>query len=227
MRRMLFSFPMLAVLAVPAHAADLSVAPLYKAAPASTCTVTSCNGFYLGLDIQEQGGQFNLLSNGLGGIAQNDFAMGIQAGAELYNGQWRLGFEVGGDYGLQQVGTLPGNGNQKLWSADQLACIGYTLAPLFGGTVTPATTSTGAPVTPAAFPMALANALMSPCVLVGAWERPWGVGFAAGARASALIAKGWTFDMDAIHVNYNNANVNPIVSEQMENIVRAGINYHF
>ena len=76
-------------------------------------------------------------------------------------------------------------------------------------------------------PAALANALMSPCVLVGAWQRPWGIGFASGARASALIAKNWTVDIDYIHVNYNNANINPIVQEQTENIVRAGINYHF
>lgn len=216
----------LAAMVAPVRAADLGVAPLFKAPVPSSCSLTNCTGFYLGLNVQEQGGQFNLISNGVGGIAQNDFAMGIQAGAEIYNGQWRLGFEVGADYGLSQIGTIPGGGNKKLWSADQLACVGYTLAPLFGATATPAATSTGTPVTPAAFPVALANALMSPCVLVGAWERPWGIGLASGARASALFAKGWTFDLDAIHVNYNNVNVNPNVSQQTENIVRGGINYH-
>ncbi len=228
MRKFILLTTALVALASPAMAADLGTAPLFKAPPTpSGCSLTNCTGFYGGANVQEQGGQFSLLSNGLGGLAQNDFSMGIQVGAEIYNGVWRLGFEVGGDYGLSQVGNLPGNGNRKLWSADQLVCIGYTLAPLFGATATPAATPAGAPVTPSSFPVTLANSLMSPCVLVGAWERPWGVGFASGARASALIAKGWTFDIDAIHVNYNNVNVNPLVSEQSENIVRGGINYHF
>jgi opacity protein-like surface antigen len=226
MRKFLLLTVALVALTAPVRAADLGTSPLVKAKP-SSCTLTNCTGFYVGLNVQEQGGQFSLLSNGLGGLAQNNFAMGIQGGVEIYNGQWRLGFEVGGDYGLSQVGTLPGGGNRKLWSASQLACVGYTLAPLFGGTATPAVDTAGTPVTPSAFPVALANALMSPCVLVGAWERPWGVGFAAGGRASALIAKGWTFDLDALHINYNNANVNPIVSQQTESIVRGGVNYHF
>src|SRR5580693_2604728 len=104
MRRLLLTTTALVALAAPAFAADLAPVPFLKAPTPNVCTLTSCTGFYLGVNVQEQGGQFNLLSNGVGGLAQNDFAMGLQAGAEIYNGQWRLGFEVGGDYGLTQVG---------------------------------------------------------------------------------------------------------------------------
>lgn len=217
----------LALLSMPfgARAADLSTAPLVKAIPPvqPACqTVNDCSGLFAGFNVQQQGGNFTLLSNGLGGVAQNDFAAGGQLGYEFYNGQWRLGGEVGFDYGLAPNGTLPGGGNHGLWSADALVCVGYSLAPLFGGSAT-GSTSTPAP----ALPAALANALMSPCLLVGGFWRPWGGGVATGARASALIAKGWTLDVDALHIDYNNANVNSILAEQTENLVRAGISYHF
>jgi opacity protein-like surface antigen len=107
MKRLLLGISLAALSASIAQAADLAPIPFLKAPTSNSCTLQSCNGFYVGLNVQQQGGQFTLLSNGLGGLAQTDFAMGGQVGAELYNGQWRIGFEAGFDYGLSQVGTLP------------------------------------------------------------------------------------------------------------------------
>src|ERR1051326_1432031 len=222
----LLAIGLAALFATNARAPDLGTNPLVGKAPIvgqPACqTISECTGIYAGFNFQQQGGNFTLLSNGLGGIAQNDFAAGGQAGYEFYNGQWRLGGEVGFDYGLAPSGTLPGGGNHGLWSADALVCVGYSLAPLFGGNAT----GSGSATAPS-LPATLANALMSPCILAGGFWRPWGGGFATGARASALIAKGWTLDADALHINYNNANVNANLAEQTENLVRFGINYHF
>src|ERR1051326_135142 len=236
----LLAIGLAALFATNARAADLGTNPLVGKAPIvvqPACqTISECTGIYAGFNFQQQGGNFTLLSNGLGGIAQNDFAAGGQAGYEFYNGQWRLGGEVGFDYGLAPSGTLPGGGNHGLWSADALVCVGYSLAPLFGGNATGSGSGgRSASITawrraaryPAAAIMACgrrppwcASAIGS--LPLSAATRPGG-----GALPSALIAKGGTLDADALHINYNNANVNATLAEQTENLARFGINYHF
>ena len=216
MRKLLLA---LAMLCLPAAAQ----AQIVNKSPTlvGSCTIQQCSGFYFGVNMLETGGNFDLIGGGLNGIAQNNFELGGQFGYEFYNGSWRFGVEAGADYGVVQNGVLPGGGNNRLWAFDQVACVGYTLAPLFGLSAT--TTGTPSP----SLPQNLLSSLMSPCILIGAMERPWGTGLLTGARASALIAKNWTVDIDYRHVNYNNANINPILSEQTENIVRGGISYHF
>ena len=65
--------------------------------------------------------------------------------------------------------------------------------------------------------------LSSLCV----WDRPWGAGFASGAGVQALLAANWTLSADYIHVNYNNANINPNLSQQTEDMVKVSVDRHF
>ena len=205
------------LLPLPAMAADLTVkAPMVPAR--APCSQTLCTGFYGGVDLLESGGSFNIVSTGINGLAQNNFAIGGHAGWEFFNGKWFFAAEAGGDYGLAQKGTLPGGGNQGLWNAYGLAKIGYSLLPAFGIAV-PADGT--APSLPGTF------AIMAPYVVLGIWDRPWGAGFASGAGVQAWLAPKITLSSEFIHVDYNNANVNPIVTQQTENMIRATIDYHF
>lgn len=202
-----------------AHAADIAVKAPAASQPAVYCTLQSCSGIYGGLDILETGGSFNVVSTGLQGLAQNDFAMGGHLGYQFWNGSWFLAGEAGADYGIVQNGQLPGGGNTGLWDAYGLAKVGYSLASVFGLSTTGQATPT--------LPTQLANSLLAPYLIIGDWTRPWGSGFASGAGVEALIATNWTISVDYIHVDYNNANINPNVNEQTENIVKGGIDYHF
>lgn len=219
MRKLLLATAV-ACLASSAWAADLPTkAPTSVPYLTQQCTIQSCSGLYVGADILESGSSFNLVSTGLSGIAQNDFAMGGHAGYQFWNGQWFAAVEGGGDYGIVQNGQIPGGGNSGLWDAYGLTKLGYSLSSIFGA----AATSTATPT----LPQQLMSSLMSPYVILGVWDRPWGAGFASGAGVEALLANNWTLDVDYIYVAYNNANVNPNVNQQSENIVRGTIDYHF
>ena len=211
-----------------AYAADAQV-PLPAPAPATTapattapvayCTQTACTGLYGGLDLLESGGSFNVAATGLSGLAQSNFAMGGHLGAEYWNGNLFAAVEGGVDYGLAQKGAIPGGGNQGLYDTYGLVKLGWSLASVFGF----ASTGTSTPT----LPSSLANALIAPYAIIGIWDRPWGAGLATGAGVQALVANNWTISIDDIYVNYNNANINAIASEQSENIVRATLDYHF
>lgn len=206
---------------IGAGAADLKLPQFPIKAPAATvqCTLTTCTGFYLGADIIQDGQNFNVISTGLQGLAQNDLGFGGHAGYELWNGKWFFAAEAGGDYSVSRAGALPGSGNRGLWDVYGLGKVGYSLSQVFGA----AQSGQASPTLPAS----LASALMTPYVILGVWDRPWGAGFASGAGVQALLANNWTLSVDYIHVDYNNANVNPIVSEQTENILKASVDYHF
>jgi hypothetical protein len=221
----------IALWGLPAYAASppplATPTPFFKA-PArvqTPCTQQYCVGPYVGGDILESGGNFNVVSSGLQGLAQNDFAMGGHVGWEFWNGQWFMKAEVGGDYGLVQNGSLPGGGNSALWDAYGLATFGYSLAPIFGLATTGAPSSSSGPL--GTLPASLAAALVSPGITIGDWTRPWGSGFATGPSVQALLAQNWTLGVDWLYVNYNNANVNPNVNERSESIVRVAIDRHF
>lgn len=200
-----------------ASAADLAVkAPV---AVPYLCNLANCSGFYAGGNIVETGGNFNVVSEGLSGLAQNSMELGAEAGYQLWNGQWFLAGEADIEYGITQNGALPGAGNSALWAVGGLAKIGYGLSSLFGSAASGGTTPT--------LPSALANAMIAPYVILGVWDRPWGAGFASGAGVQALVASNTTLSVDYIHVNYNNANVNPIVSQQTEDMIRVSLDRHF
>lgn len=194
-------------------------APVLISPPVAYCTQTSCSGPYVGGELLESGGNFNIAATGLEGLAQNNFAMGGHVGWQYWNGNVFAAIEGGGDYGLIRKGEIPGGGNQGLWDGYVLAKIGYSLADIFGASV-------AGQATPS-LPSALANALMAPYVAVGMYCRPWGCGTAVGPGVEGLVAKNWTLSVDWLYVSYNNANVNPIASQQSESIIRAALDYHF
>jgi len=207
------------IAAAAAQAAPTSApAPVMvtKAPPAAAvpaCTLTNCSGFYGGGFLSESGGAFS------GGTGVNQFELGGNAGYQFWNGQWFLAAEFDAVYGITSKGTIPGGGNSALWGVGGLAKIGYSLSSVFGA----AANSSAQPVLPAS----LQNALIAPYVILGIWDRPWGAGFASGAGVEALLATNWTFHVDYIHVNYNNASVNSNVNQQSEDMVIGGIDYHF
>jgi opacity protein-like surface antigen len=207
--------------AVAASAADLP--PVYKApavaAPVAYCTLTYCSGLYVGGELLESGGNFNVAATGLSGLADNNFAMGGHVGYQYWNGKIFAAVEGGGDYGLIQKGAIPGGGNQGLWDAYAIGKLGYSLADLFNAT----TSGTATPT----LPTSIANALIAPYVAVGIWCRPWGCGTAVGPGVEGLVATNWTLSVDWLYVSYNNAAVNPIVSQQSESLIRASLDYHF
>jgi opacity protein-like surface antigen len=209
----------LLVIAAPAYAADLPVkAPPTVVAVPYVCNLANCSGFYAGANLIETGSNFDVLSSGAT-PASNSLALGGQFGYQLWNGQWFLGAEGDFDYGITQTGAVPGAGNSALWAVGGLAKIGYGLSGLFGSAATGNATPT--------LPSQLANALIAPYAILGVWDRPWGAGFASGAGVQALIASNITLSVDYIHVNYNNASINPNVNQQTEDMVRVGIDRHF
>ena len=217
MKRLLLGLSLAALSVSVAQAADLPVkaSPL---APVPYCTNMSCTGFYGGLTIAESGGSFNVISTGLQGVASNNLNIGGDAGYELYNGVWYLAAEVDGVYGVVSNGTLPGGGNSNQWGFGALGKIGYSLASIFGG---------GTPANPPTLPASLAQNVISPYVILGVWDRPWGAGFASGVGIQALLMQNWTLSVDYLHVNYNNAAINPNLNQQTEDMVMAHIDRHF
>lgn len=194
------------------------------AAPATPatdpCTQQSCTTWYVGANLINDGANFDVIGSGLSGIAANGLMFGGDFGAQFWNGQWFAALEGDVEYDLTL--NAPNNAGLGLSNSYALGAqvkLGYSLADLFG-----AGTSGSSPLS---LPAALQNALISPYVAVGVWDRPWGVGLATGAGAQALIAQGWTLDAEYLHVNYDNAAVNPNVNEQTENLFLVGINRHF
>ena len=215
MRRFL---PFLALLAATgaASAADMAVKAV-PLAPVPYCTLNSCTGLYGGLTVAESGGSFNVISSGIGGIASNNINLGGDFGYELWNGTYYIAAELDAVYGVVANGALPGGGNTNQWGIGGLLKVGYSLGALFGQ---------GAG-TPPSLPSSLTNAVISPYIILGIWDRPWGAGFASGAGVQALLAANWTLSADYVHVNYNNAAINPNLNQQTEDMVMAHIDRHF
>lgn len=208
---------LLTALLVPglAQAADLRLKAPALAVP--SCTLTSCSGFYVGGNIVDAGGNFNVVSTGLSGLSSNGMMFGAQAGYQYWNGAWFGAIEADVDYGITNNVTLPGGGNSSQYALGGLVKLGYGISGLLGAT----------PGTPPTLPVSLTADLISPYVALGVWDRKWGAGFVTGAGVQALIANNVTLSAEYLHVNYNNAAVNPIVSEQTEDMVRIAIDRHF
>ena len=214
---LLFGFA--ALLIQPARAADMPLKAPALSAP--ICTISQCSGWYLGGNVVNTGGNFDVVGSGLTGLASNGLMFGGQAGYEFWNGSWFAAAELDAEYDI--TSNMPAGGGLGFGNSGQYALggqvkLGYALANLFGA----GATGSAAPT----LPQQLANALISPYIAVGAWDRPWGVGLATGAGVQALIATNWTLDAEYLHINYNNAQVNPIVSEQTENLFLLALSRH-
>jgi len=227
MRRLIFAA---ALLATPAYAADVNAqtapatptkAPYTAPAP---CTVSSCSGFYIGGNIAGSGSSLDVLNEGIGNsLLSGGGAFGADVGYRFWNGTYYFGAEVFGDYSELSLG--PGLGYQSSYLFGEVAKFGLAFPGLFGQSGAASTTGSQSPV-PVTVPAGLASALIAPYLQVGGVERPWGVGWAVGAGAEFVLAAHWNLDLSYLNVQYNNATINPIVSEQSENIFKISLNYH-
>jgi opacity protein-like surface antigen len=227
MRKYLLASAVLAC-AVPAYAADVNAqaATPVKAAPVacSPTTPMSCSGFYLGGNIAGSGSNLDVLQEGIGNsLLSGGGAFGADAGYRFWNGTYYFGAEVFGDFSELSLG--PGLGYKASYLFGEVAKFGMGFPGLFGQAGAGSTTPSQSP-TPITVPAGLASALLSPYVQVGAVERPWGVGWAVGAGADFVLAARWNLDLSYLNVQYNNAAINPNVSQQSENIFKVSLNFH-
>jgi hypothetical protein len=223
MRKALLLATALAVVAFPAFAADAApkknAVIVYKApaAPAPLpCTSTYCVGPYLGAGVSESGGSFDIPSLGLSGLASNNVNMFVEGGYDYLSGNFYAGINGLASYGLSANGTLPGGGNSALWGVGGWVKLGYNVALAFG-------------ITPPTSGPSLAGLVAStvPYVNLGIWDRPWGDGFLTGVGAEGWLQNNISIHVDWNHVNFNNANINPIAKNQTEDMVLGGLDYHF
>lgn len=190
---------------------------LHAAKSQTICTGPYCASPYLGVGISESGGSFNVPALGLSGLADNNLNAFVEGGFDYFGNAAYLGINFLGEYGLIANGDLPGGGNSALWGAGQYVKLGYNAASAFGITV------------PTSNAPSLSGFIASttPYVNLGIFERKWGDGFLAGVGVVGWLNKSVTVHIDWNYVNYNNANINPNVKEQSENMVLGGIDYHF
>jgi hypothetical protein len=128
-------------LGVSAHAADLSVAPLYKApavAPVA-CTTNQCNVWFLGLGVYGAAANANVIGGGLNNsIFANGEMIGASIGGQFWTNGMFLGAEdiVGYSFGpTSQVGTVTNDitgGVNILWLE-----AGGSLGDFFGSGAAP------------------------------------------------------------------------------------------
>lgn len=212
-----------------AYAADqtLPKARALIAAPATLCTTTMCTGFYAGVDLSGAGSNLDILGSGISGsVFAGGIQLGAHAGYQLWNGAYFAAVEAGCAYDMtQNLNALGGTPNNR-FLCQEVVKAGAQLAGLFGiGGGAQAVPSQG-PV-PINVPALLANSLMSPFVTIGAAERYSKTGMVTGAGASFVLSSNVSTTIEYRHISYNKGPINPMVTLDTENLVRASIDYHF
>lgn len=208
-----------------ARAADLRPAPVFTKAPVATvpvCTVSSCNGWFVGGSIANSGGNFDVVGTGLTGIAQNGFGVGSQAGYEFWNGQIYAAALVRVSYDTSLNSSGMGISDRLTWGG--IIRLGYSLASAAGIATT---TSTAQPT----LPQQLMASLMTPYINLGEVSRHNQAALVSGAGIEALIANNWTINADYYHYTYDqggSAGTTGLpVSQQADNEFVLSINRHF
>jgi hypothetical protein len=217
-RVILIPFALLLLLAPgTAKAQTVTKAPASILTPSGSCTSVYCVGPYIGGGIAESGGSFNVVSTGLSGLADNNLNLFGEVGYDYWNGGVYLGLNGLFEYGVSSNGVIPGGGNSELWGGGAWAKLGYNVAGALG--ISP----------PSGSAPSLTGLVTSsvPYINLGVWSRPWGTGFLSGVGIEGWLSKNITVHIDYNHVNYNNANVNPNVTQQTEDMVIGGVDYHF
>jgi outer membrane immunogenic protein len=227
------SIAALAVMLAPAVAvaADLGVAPIYKAPPAPT---TNWGGSYIGLSGGGVWGRATVENGPTGtdvtpAFNLNGGLIGVTTGAQLQNGQWVLGYESDTSITSKKGGALELAPNVGL-SADVkerwlstyrgrigvaqdnwlfYATAGGALASVQHGITTPAGGQIG--------------------------ETHWHWGWAAGAGVEWKVSREWSAKMEYLYVGLQDKsyfNPNPVAglpSDQRvrldDHLVRVGVNY--
>lgn len=202
---------------LPARGADMNLAPIYKAPAGTPCTQFYCVGVYGGINVTNEGANFDVLGAGLNGLASNGITLGGEVGLEYWNGKLFAALE--GDFEGSVTQNGPGLGLSNHVSERGLFKLGYSLAQAFGGG------ATGAAPNPI-IPSSLSVAMMTPYAIIGTEHQPWGWGLSTGAGVQALVATNWTISADYIHTNFNNAAFNSKISEQTDNAFVLHLDYH-
>lgn len=213
-----------------AQAGDIKVPANARAAvfppPADPCTVTQCSGLYVGVDLTGINSNLDILGSGIAGsFGAGGQMLGIHGGYQLWNGTWFAAAEVGCAYNLTQNFNALGTDPSNKFLCTELIKGGFALSGLFGiGSGAAATPSQG-PV-PINIPAALLNSLTSPYFIVGAAQRFSKNGFVSGAGAEFVLAQGINVGAEYLHINYN-AQVNPVLTLDTENLFRIYLNRKF
>jgi outer membrane immunogenic protein len=210
------------VMAPRAHAADLSLAPLYKAPPSEMAQAYNWTGFYLGLN---GGGGWG--DSHWQGIGRADLSGGQVGGMAGYN--WQVGrtvLGVEGDVGWNSmkgsvacpaVGAGGTCSTNETWLSTVRGRAGYA----FGG-VLPYVTGG----------LAVGNIQAAAPGLPGATNT--NTGWTVGGGIEFALPGNWTAKAEYLHVDLGDFNCGtncggaPDENVSMhENVVRAGVNYHF
>jgi len=211
---------MLACAASSAMAADLS--PAYKAPPAYRSAAVNWTGLYVGLNA---GGGFGRFTDDVGdSVNANGFVGGGQIGYNWQIQQLVLGVE--GDFqGTSQKATqtstvlgIPVSASESLpWFGTARARVGYA----FDSMMIYGTAGVG-----------WTNVKISGTALgVTVSSETTKAGLAAGGGIEWMFAPRWSAKLEYIHLDSGNTTITfagvPVTGRFRDNIVRAGVNYHF
>lgn len=211
-----------ALLAAPsAFAADLSVAPLYKAPPPAMAPAYNWSGFYLGVN---GGGGWGHSTWDARGVSINPSG-GLVGGTAGYN--WQLGSAVLGVEGDIDWANLKGTGTSTLcpagcttsdnWLSTVRGRAGYAF-----GTVLPYVTGG----------LAVGDIHATTPGFAGASTT--NAGWALGGGVEVALPGNWSAKAEYLHVDLGsfncgaNCGATPNDNVSMhDNVVRAGVNYKF
>jgi outer membrane immunogenic protein len=209
------------VFAQGAVAADLSVAPIYKAPPSQVTQVYNWTGFYLGANGGGGWGRSSWNANTTG-ISLSGGQAGGTAGYNWQYGRAVLGLEGDADWsGLKGTSTTAGCPagctTSDSWLSTVRGRVGYT----FGG-VLPYVTGG----------LAVGDIQASAPGLPGASTT--NAGWTLGGGVEVALPGNWSAKAEYLHVDLGrfncgaNCGIAPTNNVSLrEDVVRAGVNYHF
>ncbi len=219
---------------IPAHSADLGVAPIYKQTPA--VAVATWTGSYLGISGGGKWGR-GVIHNGLSGLDEtprfdlNGGIVGITSGFNYQAGSWVLGYE--GDTSLLsnrgRAFEIPpfdptfSNQLKEQWLSTYRGRVGYAqdswLLYATGGAAS------------ARIEQNIFGTGGTPVIS----QRRWNLGWAAGGGIEMKFAPNWSAKAEYLFVDFHDKSYfspspNPLfVSDQRprldEHIFRVGVNY--
>lgn len=193
----------LAVLApLTAHAADMTVKSRQNVigtfdAPASGCVPQNCSGWYAGFGILGDGSNQEVQGGGLDGrVFSTSGALKLQAGYQLWNGQWFAAVEAGIGYEFTTNSSGPAVIERpgSRFIGTELVKLGYNFFPSTAA-ATPVPGQSSAPI------VVPANLLASstPYLTMGGMQYRGVSGWVSGVGVQTIIASGWATDLKYLH----------------------------
>ena len=211
------------VAAQSADAADLSVAPLYKAPPSELSQAYNWTGFYLGLN--GGGGWGNSHWQGVGGFNMSGGEVGGTAGYNLQLGKTVFGVEGDIDWsGLRGSTTNPacagGAGGSCSTSGTWLSTVRGRIGYAFDGFLPYVTGG-----------LAAGNIRAATPGFPGGSDT--NAGWTLGGGVEVALPGNWSAKAEYLHVDLGDFNCGAACGAASENVslhdnvFRAGVNYHF